>query len=1017
MVRAHPFATAGGGTLFEYKVACLFACDVLCARHTALGGLVTSVRTQTGPEGFDDLQLTLELPDGSDVTAHTQCRHRQPLTVSNAKFKDLLVSAHTAVAADREAFASRRSRLVLVVDESSPGHASMTTLCKLAGVSSTVTAFQAAVTAQGGAVAKRLGHCRRTSELDIAELHSVLAALDVLALALDDSSDRDSVEFINRLSGLWDPADAAAALDLGRALFSHVCDLGPRAGGFDLRSLQDDLRASLPATIGATSRRARLGRLKNAGKAKIATRLRLLGLDDAEAAALAVQALGEPPIAITDDLVVLIGTMGVGKTTELERQHQRAIDDALADTNSPIPVFVHARQLGTSSVESLVTAETEGLGDASKVGVHLIIDGLDEAGLSISDIVEQTASVAARWPNSKIVVATRPQSATPKIPMVLVEALSVESTERLMTAIYDESSTWLPSRDELTEVLRRPLFAIRYALDRREGNFVATHPANLVASVGRHALEDLDPTDHEAFGVLTRLACAIVDSGGQTIDLSALAANPLQLELLTRTRILEVGGGRATFQLAVLTEWFAATEILSKPGRLEACLSTPLAAHRWRYALAQAILQGSDEDVDRIMATMLSTRPGIAAWVFDEAQAPSGLRRKTPLPGTAIDAGNRIRHAARYWLDPWPTLQASYTFDGMMPVLGVAVESVPVGSTNPWVITAWGTERPQGEFVVPLPDHIHPLADRDAAWTDAKAGRPREGPLWSWDWTRDRYQRFIDDRLEGRELIAGVSVCWPELAWDYAHRMLRKSPAVQSAPVSIHALEAAIARIAEAVPDADEVFVGGGRYGWHLSEGRAFVEDLRRLGINQIEPPWPAADSEGDWISHWWTTDQLLARLHLSTKAALDVYTELVEKATPAMAPELATYQLLPARVVGRVTPGDPSLGMRGGPGFRWYIEPLPAGSDNDAVWTIAQPHSGTDEPWEEMAALIRQRRGEFATVKGVTIHYGEAQVFSSTPAGSLALSFFANDLAELKWTTQSGRIDINSGSVRPIGR
>ena len=36
---AHPFAGAGGGSLFEYKVATLLAADLIRSRHTEHGGV------------------------------------------------------------------------------------------------------------------------------------------------------------------------------------------------------------------------------------------------------------------------------------------------------------------------------------------------------------------------------------------------------------------------------------------------------------------------------------------------------------------------------------------------------------------------------------------------------------------------------------------------------------------------------------------------------------------------------------------------------------------------------------------------------------------------------------------------------------------------------------------------------------------------------------------------------------------------------------------------------------------
>ncbi len=1018
MANAHPFAGGGGGTTFENKVACLLTVDLLCARVTQLGGLVASVATQTGPDGFEDLTVGLELVDGTNALVHTQCRHRQPLTGTDKKFKALLAHGWSAVSADRAAFASRQRRLLLVVDESSPGHRSLTDLCQLARDSHTAEVFDTAITRHGGSVAARLQHCRTASGLPLRDLHSVLAAFDVLPIALDTSSARDAIELVNRLQALWDPADPSRALDLANALFTYVCDLSPRAATIDLATLQANLKANLPTTLGAGTRRAKLHRLRMAGETRVTQSLRALGVDDPQATEVALQALNERPVGLEGDVVIIVGAIGVGKTTELERQHRLAISSALGTRTQPIPIFVHARALATTTLPALVASATSGLGDPSKLGVHLSIDALDEAGLTVDDVVHRVTDASVLWPNSTVIIATRPQSVSPGTRVVPVEPLSPEAAEGLMTRIHPGSTQWLPSRAELTELLRRPLFAITYALDRRAGNVAATRPANLVASVGQRAVRDLDPRDNESFELLIALACAIVDSGGQTVELTAIGANPLQLERLARTRVVEVVDGRVAFQLAALTEWFAATAILRDPAYLGFCVRTPLAAYRWRYALVQAIRQGSDEDADRIMTELLHRVPATAAWVYDEAVDPFGNRRTSPLPGTALEIGARIRHASRQWLEPWPTIRSRYVRDGEMPVLGIAVDNHPTGSMTPHITSAWRVEPPNGTFVVPLPERIHPLNPYDSAWTGAKAGGPVDGPLWAWNWTRDQHQRNIDDLLKGRDLIASVSVCWAELAWDFAHRMLDRSSDVQSAPVPTGALEARVAKIAGISPHAREVQVGSGGYGWRLSQGQAFVEDLRRLGITHVESPWPAADSRGSWISNFWSTEQLLARLHLTTKAALDAYRELVEQVVPQMAPELPTYQLLPARVVGEVTEGDSSTGMEGEPRFSWHIEPLEAGTENESAWILVDglPRAFGNEQWEEMAALFRRHRGELPVLTGLTIHNCEPNVYSSTPAGSLALSLFCSDLAKFGWTNRSSWTHFNAGSTRPVG-
>ncbi len=517
---AHPFAAAGGGSLFEYKVATLLAVDLIRSRHTEHGGVVAAIEMQTGPAGFEDLQVSVELLGGGNRTLYLQCRHRQPFTARDAKFGKLIAQAAAAVRGDGLSFATGEKRLAVIVDSNSPGHASMTGLCDLARDPGDFDRFISVVSAHGGRLEDRWQRCRgAASGLEPELLHRVLAALEVRAVDLRTETSRDSIELVNRLADAWTPVELERVLNLGNALFRYLTDIGPAAGMIDLSHLQSRLSPYLPSTLGATTRRARLGRRRDGGHRRVVMAMKAIGLDDKEADMLATRALGTPPsITISEALTVVSGAMGVGKTTELERIHRLAIDRALADPNAPVPVFLRASEVTNSSLLAAASPHAEGLGDPSGVGVHIIIDGLDEAGGQLSDLTPGIATLQAEWPNSTVIVGTRPQPPVPGLTIVEVKALSAEAAKSLMAAIYPDVGrlNWL--REELTEVLCRPLFAIRFALDRREGNLAGISQGQLVGSVGRQALRDIGDTTNEAFELLVRLARFVVDSGGRPVD-------------------------------------------------------------------------------------------------------------------------------------------------------------------------------------------------------------------------------------------------------------------------------------------------------------------------------------------------------------------------------------------------------------------------------------------------------------------------------------------------------------------
>ena len=462
-----------------------------------------------------------------------------------------------------------------------------------------------------------------------------------------------------------------------------------------------------------------------------------------------------------------------------------------------------------------------------------------------------------------------------------------------------------------------------------------------------------------------------------------------------------------SFQLAALTEWFAADALLRDASMLAHSVSSVSRLHRWRYVFVQALLQGSAGQVDTVMSTLLTHAPVTAAWVHDEAQVPDFEGRSTPFAASLLEAGARIRRAASTWLEPWPDLIERSTDDGEPPTLGIAMD-------DQCLTTAWPS-RSEGPIdrVVPLPPGVDPLADPNGPWNWVQSGSPSSGENWPWAWTRGQTQQTIEGYFRDQELLADIELCWPELAWDFANHMLGRSSTVRSEPVQRVDLEATIS---EYRPPARSPFFGRRRGDWSLTEGEAFVADLTRLNVSEVRPPWPPANARGTWAWSRWTTEQLLKRLQQATKTALDVYQAIVVRHLPTMAPELHTYQLLPGRIVGVLTAGDPDKGYEGAPRYRWRIEPRPTGSSNEAEWRVGSAEDLHDHPqWESRKAQLRTMRGDdLAELIPLTTHYGEPQIYSPTPAGSLALKLLVDNLSAFRWVTGLSELYADGRSVRP---
>ena len=204
---------------------------------------------QTGPAGFEDLRVSVELLGGGYRTVHVQCRYRQRFTGSSVKFAKLIAQAASAVRED-DSFATGEKRLAVILDRGSPGHASMRMLSGLARDPGDFDRFVSVVEAHGGRIVNRWRHCLGASGgLEPELLHRVLAALEVRAVELSTETSRDSIDLVNRLADVWVPRDLERAMSLGNALFRLVTDIGPTAGMIDLSYLQSRLRACADSSL------------------------------------------------------------------------------------------------------------------------------------------------------------------------------------------------------------------------------------------------------------------------------------------------------------------------------------------------------------------------------------------------------------------------------------------------------------------------------------------------------------------------------------------------------------------------------------------------------------------------------------------------------------------------------------------------------------------------------------------------------------------------------------------------
>ena len=163
----------------------------------------------------------------------------------------------------------------------------------------------------------------------------------------------------------------------------------------------------------ALGRLAKLEELDRASRARCIMRWQAAGVSRAEAAKLAddpfVGAPG-PELQPRGDqqILLLIGEIGAGKSLIAERFLQGAIIEARENAGARVPVYLEAR-LAVGRLLEAVEAAASGLGNPRIQGATVIIDGADEAGSGpAAELLNEARVLVGTWPSTTVVITSRP---------------------------------------------------------------------------------------------------------------------------------------------------------------------------------------------------------------------------------------------------------------------------------------------------------------------------------------------------------------------------------------------------------------------------------------------------------------------------------------------------------------------------------------------------------------------------------------------------------------------------------
>jgi len=788
-----------------------------------------------------------------------------------------------------------------------------------------------------------------------------------------------------------------------------MTEVGPRAKWMET-STAGGLRQALELTLDdeivrAMRRRPGLGRLARleevgrASRGRCTMRWQAAGVPRIEALELADDlSIGAPGSELQphadNPLLLLMGEIGVGKSLLAERLLQGAIAKARDDANAPVPMYLEARQV-VGRLREVASKEASGLGNPRIQGAMVILDGADEAGIGpAAELLGEARVLVAEWPRTAVVLTTRPLPTligaeeavqVAKLSEAEAHALVGRLAGRAITA--GEASTWPPS---VHEAVRRPLFAVLLGTYLAEQGMAAPRSTGeLLSSLVERSLRRVKADRLSANRLLQRLATFSMDRGGGPVPEADVGLRN-ELAPLLDSGLVIARGGALGFPLPILTEWFAAQSLGGDPLTAENLAGDPQRLEYWRFPLIIASATFGHDLVSAILTPLAEKHPGFASQIVEEALARWGLAEEVPLP-PPLESGERVRTAMEAWtrgVGPLAMLIAPVRQDGSLRPLAVSTK-------GGWLATDWYPGDADLPNVADLSSYAEALPQSGPF--RYRYGRPAPQPAWAWRWALDDLAGSLSDLLRSRALPIEEGPLAHEAVWQAALTVVRRG-SLDGRAIPLGELEERLSRLpADAVVAGSRGGLRGGRYALNLL--RAEMDRLRRSGGTELRPPWPGPDRDfgaGGWVWDPYTPERLLERSKAVYAGALEGYSQIVRRWLQSFAPRLRTAVMLPARLVGEVSPQRPGKGFETGPRIRWHLEPLPRGSESAIDLRLGERAGEVN--LGSLLARLRSARPEASAWAFPRVHYALLDVFHPGSATELAYGWLWDDLKEASW-------------------
>lgn len=751
-------------------------------------------------------------------------------------------------------------------------------------------------------------------------------------------------------------------------------------------------------------RRARLQELGRTSKGRCIRRWQALGVPRSEAARFADDlSIGAPVLECQPNadtpLRLLVADVGAGKTLMAERLFQASVLRASADPAAPVPVYQEARIL-VGPLRTAIERVARDLGDPSVQGAAVIIDGVDEAGISrAAELLNDARGLVWTWPNTTIVLTSRPIplfTAAAIEEAVKVPLLSESQADALIRRVAGRH--WTPHimwqwPESVKDAIRRPLFAVLMATYLRDGNndVLPRSTGELLHSLVERAIDQVSADRIQAEHLLQQLARLSMDRGGGLVP-KAEVAPKMDLQPLLETGLVVQQADALQFPLPILTEWFAAHSLANGLPTPDELVNSQQRLEHWRYALIIFASIFDHDTVSTLLSPIAERHPAFAAQIVHEGLAQWGLAPRVS-PPPALESGRRIRVAMQAWvngLGPLARVIAPVSKNGPLHPIGIRVSDC-------WVITSWYQGKDDLPAVVELPGGVVSSGSTRlwGEWPSRRAAQPGRQSAWAWRWTHEELVSALSTVLQRRELPINSGPLAREAVWQAALAITNRG-LFHPGPIPVSEIVGQLGRYRNSAV----LHIGGLQLNQlRLEQLQEAVDRLLDAGAQELRNPWsePTFSMGSGRIQAPATHEKLLARAMVVYRVALDAYRDIVDRWFPNFASSLQIAVTLPARLIGGIIPPTERTGLGRIASINWHLEPLPSGSESSVDLGLGEHHLD-DALFAATLTKLRSLRPDASTWITVTSRSPVLDIFRATSVTELVYTWLWDDLQRVGW-------------------